>query len=316
MNVDVLGPLLVRHGSVTVVPTAPKPRTVLAMLALHANQLVSVDALIHELWDSGAPRTATTTVQTYVLQLRRHIGESLKSAPGAAHATDPKRILATHPGGYMLNTPDDAVDMWVFKELASAGHRARERGDFTAAARNFADALALWRGPALVDVQSGPQLKAAVKGLDEARLNVLDRRIEAELRLGRHHELLGELTSLVAEYRTHEGLWAYLMHALYRSGRRSEALDAYRQLRANLVSERGLEPSPSLRRLHRSMLVSGSGPDGPDLAGRGWPGPVAAEPVARPAAIPVELALTPWDTDDTLQPAATGGYESRTVPRV
>jgi SARP family transcriptional regulator, regulator of embCAB operon len=314
MNVDLLGPLVVRCGNVAVVPTAPKPRTVLAMLALHANQVLSVNVLINELWDGNAPSSATTTVQTYVLQLRTLIADALRTAP-AEGGVHPKQILATHPSGYQLNVSRDRIDLLNFRELTKAGHRARERGDFRVAAQNFADALALWRGHALADVDAGPHLKAMAAGLEETRLNVLDRRIEAELRLGRHYEVLGELVSLVFEHRTHEGLWAHLMHALYRSGRRSEALDAYRQLRSNLIDECGLEPSPSLRRLQRSMLVSGSESDGlidQPVVSQSRQG--AANNMIRNThtSIPLELALSSWDVDGDSREPATQPTDDRT----
>lgn len=226
MEIKVLGSLVVRHREGSLTPTAAKPRTVLAMLAMHANDVVPVKALVDELWGDAAPRSARTTVQTYVVQLRKLTAVALGNPPDVA-TRSAKQILATVPGGYMLSSPDDQVDVRRFEQQASAGHRAREHGDFEEASKRFADALSSWRGPALADIQTGPHLSVETTRLEEARLNALYCRIEADLRLGRHHELLSELAALVARHRTHEGLCAHLMLALYRSGRRCEALDIY-----------------------------------------------------------------------------------------
>ncbi|HEY0636616.1 MAG TPA: AfsR/SARP family transcriptional regulator [Pseudonocardiaceae bacterium] len=282
-------------------PTAPKPRVVLAMLALHRDEVVSVDSLAEELWGEQAPRSARATVQSYIVHLRKLVAAALPR-DGARLA---KEIVVTTPGGYRLDTAGGEVDVSRFERLAEAGHRARQQGDFAGAARNFAAALASWRGPALVDVQQGPHLAVDATRLGEARLNVVACRVEADLRLGRHHELLGELAALVARYRTHEGLSAHFMLALYRSGRRCEALDVYRRLRDRLAEEQGLEPTPPLRRLQRSMLVPDRGADELmaylDVAaeGRRPSGPGAAGAAAAPTrGIPAELATIPWDAHD------------------
>ncbi len=255
MDIDVLGPLVARQGGTSVVPTAAKPRKVLAMLTVHADQVVPMASLFEELWGEDIPRSANTTVQTYILHLRNLISAALQVSP-VDGSVDPKRVLVTYPGGYLLDTMGGQVDVREFDRLAALGHRAREMGDYEAASRSFTEALAIWRGRVLVDVQTGALLEVEVHRLEEARLNVLDRRIDADLRLGRHHELLGELAGLVGRYRTHEGLHAHLMLALYRSGRRGEAIDVYRRMRTGLVNELGLEPSPSLRRLQHAILMS------------------------------------------------------------
>jgi SARP family transcriptional regulator, regulator of embCAB operon len=255
MDIEVLGPLAVRYGSQSVTPTAAKPRTVLAMLALRPNELVPVDALVEELWGDAIPSSAKTTVQTYVLHLRKLAATALVATPDGT-CRDAKQLLVTQPGGYVLNAPIESVDKWHFERLASAGHRARELGDYAGASKRFGEALCWWRGNALLDVQTGPQLRMEAERLEEARLNVLDRRSDADLRLGRHHELLGELRALAAQYPTHEGLCAHLMLALYRSGRRGEARDVYDRLHSRLACV-ALEPSPPLSRLRESMLRPG-----------------------------------------------------------
>ncbi|MFD8151515.1 BTAD domain-containing putative transcriptional regulator [Streptomyces sp. NPDC001046] len=257
MDIAVLGALDVRENGVSVTPTAPKPRQVLALLALHADQVVPVAALIEELWGERPPRSARTTLQTYVLQLRELISAAVEHDPEGAPARTAKDVLVTSPGGYLLHTSGGASDVREFERLAGTGYRAMDAGDFAGAARQLRDALSLWTGSALADVQTGAQLEMETRRLEETRLCALDQRIEADLRLGRHRELLGELTVLVSRHRTHENLHGQFMLALHRSGRRSEALDVYARLRTALVRELGLEPSAGLRRMQRSILMAG-----------------------------------------------------------
>ncbi|MEU4469079.1 AfsR/SARP family transcriptional regulator [Streptomyces sp. NPDC024017] len=260
MDIAVLGALDVRENGVSVTPTAPKPRQVLALLALHADQVVPVATLIEELWGEQPPRSARTTLQTYVLQLRELISAAVEHDPEGAPARTAKDVLVTSPGGYLLNTSGGASDVREFERLAGTGYRAMDAGDFAGAARQLRDALSLWTGSALADVQTGAQLEMETRRLEETRLCALDQRIEADLRLGRHRELLGELTVLVSRHRTHENLHGQFMLALHRSGRRSEALDVYARLRTALVRELGLEPSAGLRRMQRSILMAGPEP--------------------------------------------------------
>ncbi|MFI1734581.1 BTAD domain-containing putative transcriptional regulator [Streptomyces acidicola] len=257
MDIDVLGALSVRENGISVTPTAPKPRQVLALLALQADQVVPVRTLIDELWGERPPRSARTTLQTYVLQLRELISAALQRDPENVAGRTAKDVLVTLPGGYLLNTSDGTSDVREFERLAGLGYRAMDSDDFAGAARHLRDALGLWTGGALADVQTGAQLEIETRRLEETRLCALDQRIEADLRLGRHREVLGELTVLVSRYRTHENLYGQLMLALHRSGRRSEALDVYQRLRNALVRELGLEPSAVLRRMQRSILMSG-----------------------------------------------------------
>nr|AGH68921.1 SARP-like transcriptional regulator [Streptomyces sp. CNH189] len=274
VDIKVLGALSVRENGVPILPTAPKPRQVLGLLALHADQVVPVATLVDELWGAAPPRSARTTLQTYILQLRELIGTALASA-GNEQCTA-KDILTTVPGGYRLETRGGTVDWREFESRAGIGYRAVDAEDHAGAARQLADALSLWRGPALADVQAGNQIEMETRRLEEARLCALAQRIDADLSLGRHRELLPELTVLVSQHRMHESLHGQFMLALHRAGRRGEALDVYQRLRTTLVRELGLEPSAPLSRLQRSILttrpdaaapapaMSGSGP----LAGR------------------------------------------------
>ncbi|TJZ52114.1 AfsR/SARP family transcriptional regulator [Streptomyces piniterrae] len=258
MDIEVLGTLAVKENGVSITPTAPKSRQVLALLALHADQVVPVSALMEELWADRPPRSARTTLQTYVLQLRELITAALPEPAPGEEPVSAKDILMTCPGGYRLNTRGGTSDVREFERLAGLGYRAMDAGDHPGAARLLREALALWSRAPFADVQAGAQLEMEAKRLEESRLCALDQRIEADLRLGRHRELLAELTVLVNRYRTHESLCGQFMLALQRSGRRSEALDAFRKLRDTLVRELGLEPSAALRQLQRAILLAGS----------------------------------------------------------
>ncbi|MEV6574390.1 AfsR/SARP family transcriptional regulator [Streptomyces sp. NPDC051577] len=255
MDIDVLGALDVRENGISITPTAAKPRQVLALLALHADQTVPVAALIEELWGERPPRSARTTLQTYILQLRALIATAL--AGGEDTARTPKDVLVTLPGGYLLSSGGGTSDVREFERLSGMGYRAVDAGDHPGGARLLREALALWSGPAFADVQGGVQLDMEIRRLEETRLCALDQRIEADLRLGRHRELLAELTVLASRYRTHENLHGQFMLALHRSGRRGEALSVYQRLRTTLVRELGIEPSAALRRLQRSILMTG-----------------------------------------------------------
>ncbi|MFJ4717501.1 BTAD domain-containing putative transcriptional regulator [Streptomyces sp. NPDC088785] len=254
MNIEVLGALSVRENGMSIVPTAPKPRQVLGLLALHADQVVPVAALVDELWAENPPRSARTTLQTYILQLRELIGLAL-AADGQERCTA-KDILATVPAGYRLDTRGGTVDYREFERRAGAGYRAMDAEDHTGAARRLADALSLWKGAALTDIRAGNQIDMEVRRLEESRLCALSQRIDADLSLGRHRELLPELTVLASRHQMHESLHGQFMLALHRSGRRGEALSVYQRLRTTLVAELGLEPSAPLSRLQRSILMA------------------------------------------------------------
>ncbi|MFJ5643278.1 BTAD domain-containing putative transcriptional regulator [Streptomyces sp. NPDC093223] len=266
MDIGLLGALDVRENGVSIAPTAPKPRQVLALLALRADRMVPVPALVEELWAGAPPRSARTTLQTYVLQLREHIAAALRtgSGPGDAAAPSAKDVLTTLPGGYLLASGGGGSDIREFERLRELGCRAMDDEDFAGASRTLRQALDLWTGPPFADVHTGAHLAMEARRLEESRLCALDQRIEADLRLGRHRELLAELTVLTSRYRSHENLHAQFMLALYRSGRRGEALHVYQRLRTLLVRELGLEPSARLRRLQQSILTAtAEDPGGP-----------------------------------------------------
>ncbi|MGH6655853.1 MAG: AfsR/SARP family transcriptional regulator [Actinocrinis sp.] len=257
MDVRVLGPLSVEEQRVSIVPSASKPRQVLALLALRADRVVTVPTLVEELWGAQAPRSAATTLQTYVLQLRRLIGAALAPDPGRTA----KDVLVTRHGGYLLEVQPGRIDAEEFGELAAAGRQAYESGDDRAASDLLSRALALWRGSALLDVRVGRVLELDVLGLEEARMGALERRLAADLRLGRHSALIGELRVLVARYPMHENLCMQLMLAFYRSGNSWRALEAFHALRNALNCELGLEPSTRVHRLQQAILRGDPGLD-------------------------------------------------------
>jgi SARP family transcriptional regulator, regulator of embCAB operon len=250
MEVRTLGPLAVEEQSMSIVPSAYKPRQILALLALRADRIVTVPTLMEEVWGDAIPRTATTTLQTYILQLRRMIAAALCVNP----ERDARDVLVTRYGGYMLQVQPGWSDAEEFTRLAAAGRKAADDGDDELASKLFERGLKLWRGAALVDVSIGRVLELEVLGLEDARMSALERRIEADLRLGRHSELLGELRVLAAQYPMHENLCMQLMLALYRSGHAWRALEAYHTLRRTLADELGIEPSARVQRVQHAIL--------------------------------------------------------------
>jgi DNA-binding SARP family transcriptional activator len=260
VDFSVLGPIEVRDQHVDVTPAAAMPRRVLATLLLNKDRVVSIPTLVEELWDADPPRLARKTVQTYVYQLRK----ALASGPSGGS----RHLLETRPQGYRILLEPDELDAAVFETRARAGREALAGGDATRAASALRDALALWRGDALMDLLPGPVLSAQASRLEDVRRDALERRIEADLRLGRHRDLIGELKTLVLRYPAHEEFCSQLMLAAYRCGRRDEALTAYDRLRRTVVDETGLEPSERLRRLHHDVLI-----DAPSLGFEEPPAP-------------------------------------------
>jgi DNA-binding SARP family transcriptional activator len=240
MEFRILGPLEVRAKRGTVALGGIKPRAVLAVLLLHANEPVSADRLAVALWGEDAPSGAVKTVQVHVSRLRKVLGA-------------PER-LATTPVGYLLRVRTGELDADVFEQLVADGRRALAAGEFVQAAAVLREALSMWRGPALEDVAYEPFAQAEIARLEEQRLAALDARVEADLAAGRHGELVGELQRLVAESRFREQPVGQLMLALYRCGRQGEALEVYARTRAFLSGELGLEPGPALKALHRDIL--------------------------------------------------------------
>ncbi|MFD8205597.1 BTAD domain-containing putative transcriptional regulator [Streptomyces sp. NPDC059695] len=261
MDVRILGGLSVRENGVSITPTAAAPRQLLALLTASADQVVPVTVLTEELWPSGAPRGARAELQAHIAELRSLIAGALRDTapaeprPGWSDRRSADAILVSQPGGYRLDTGGGVNDVWQFERAAGAGYRAMEAGDLSRAALRLGEALALWRGEPYAGVAAGPRLRREVERLETSRLSVLDQWMEAQLGLGRHAELVSELTGLVARYRANEPLHAHLMVALLRCGQHDEALVVYERLRVHLKGESGMEPSARLRRLQRSVLA-------------------------------------------------------------
>lgn len=235
-----LGPLTVWRAGVPLELGTPKGRLLLAVLLCRPGRSVAGDALAEAIWGGERPKSAAKNVQTYVHRLRQYLG-------------DPGRI--TRDGqGYLLRADRDELDATRFEDLAGMARAASASGDLDQSRRLFDEALGLWRGPAFAGIADVPVLTSEAARLDELRLGVLEDRIDVDLRLGRHSELLGELTALTMEHPFRERVWAQLMLALYRCGRRADALLAFLQVRAVLAEESGLEPGQKLRDLHRTIL--------------------------------------------------------------
>jgi DNA-binding SARP family transcriptional activator len=281
-----LGPLLLVRAGRQITPSAPKLRLVLSLLAVQANSVTRVDQLVEELWGESPPPSALTTVQTYIYQLRKLLKLDDQPVPDGNTS---RPALLSHPGGYILRLPDLAdVDANLFEELARRGRTELLAARAEAAAETFRDALSLWRGNVLEGVTTGPVLYAHATRLEELRRTVVALRIEADLQLGRHHEIIGELNSMVAAEPTREDICAKLMIALYRSGRRADALGVYQRIRSALVDELGLDPAAELQRLHQLMLEANPELDLPALPSVP-PAPVVVVSASAPAQLPPDI---------------------------
>ena len=239
MNFRLLGPLEVWDEGVEVSLGGPKPRALLAVLLLHNNEVVPADQLIDELWGEDSPEGAAGALRVNVSRLRKAL---------------PPDTLTTRSPGYVIRVDPDDLDLHRFEHLVEEARDLRARGLAADAADRLREALSLWRGPALADFAYESFAQAAIARLEEIRLAAVELRIDAELALGRHDELVGELEALVAEQPLRERLRGYLMTALYRSGRQAEALSAYRDARRALVEQLGIEPGIELQELERAIL--------------------------------------------------------------
>jgi DNA-binding SARP family transcriptional activator len=240
MEFRILGPLEVYEPGRAVPLGGAKQRALLAVLLLNANHVVSVDRLIDELWGEQPPATAAHTIQVYVSQLRKLLA-----------ADD---VLVTRSPGYMLRVEPDQLDLHRFEARLEEGRAALGQGEAEAAAGLLREALALWRGDALADFSFEPFAQAAISRLEELRLAAVEDRIDADLALGRHADVVGELATLIRAHPLRERPRAQSMLALYRAGRQAEALQAYQEARRVLVDELGIEPSPALQELEKAIL--------------------------------------------------------------
>src|SRR5712692_8763816 len=273
LEVLLLGPLEVRRDGAPLRLGGAKPRMLVADLALHVGEVVSVDRLVDDLWGERPPRSAAHAVEVYVSQLRRELGSA----------------LVTRPPGYMLQLDPHRVDATRFAEGLSEGSALLEHDPETAGAVLRA-ALALWRGPALADFAFEPFAQIEIARLDELRHECLQDRIEADLAAGRQADLVPELEALVRSEPFRERLRGQLMLALYRDGRGADALAVYRAGREALVDELGIEPGPDLRELEAAILRQDESLQAPAVS------PSASRPQRKLATI-VVAELLPEELD-------------------
>lgn len=239
MEFRILGPLEVWRDDRPARITGAKERALLALLLLHANEAVSADRLIDELWNAAPPPTAKKSLQVRVAGLRRALGDD---------------VVATRGDGYAISVVGDELDLHRFERLLTEGRERLGAGDPRSGVETLREALTLWRGPALADFAYESFAQAPIARLEELRLTALELHNEGELALGHHAPLIGELELLVAANPLRERLSGQLMLALYRDGRQVEALDVYQRTRELLLTELGLDPGPALQRLQQAIL--------------------------------------------------------------
>jgi DNA-binding SARP family transcriptional activator/Tfp pilus assembly protein PilF len=303
-----LGPLQVSRGGEEVTIPPGKQRVLLAALLLNAGRTVPVAELVEALWGATPPASARVTVQNYVKRLRQALGDA-----------DQDRIV-TRPGGYLISVAADELDVSQFQALLSSARAAGEQGSWQVAADRASAALALWRGEPLADVRSELLAARELPWLGELRRQALETRIEAELHLGRHGDVIGELRQLAAADPLRERLHALLMLALYRDGRRGEALAAYQDARRVLVAELGAEPGAGLADVHQRILSADSAMADPLLGSQTLtspfptdPAPFAPSPASSPAS-PAPSAPSPASSPASPAPSAPSPASSPASP--
>jgi DNA-binding SARP family transcriptional activator len=288
LEYGLLGPLEVA-GDHVVQLGGPKQRATLALLLLNANRVVSIDRLADDLYAGAAPATALKQVQRQISDLRKLLG--------------PSSLIETRSPGYTIRLAPEQLDLFVFERLTADGTEALAAGDAERAAELLRQALGVWRGPPLSDLTYESFAQAPIERLEELRLAAVQQRLEADLALGRHLDVVAELEELVAEHPLREQFRAQLMLALYRSGRQAEALDAYRRARDELVNELGIEPAPALQQLERRILAQDPGLD-------------ALQAARQPAAEPGGAVLVVAEDDEALEaPLSVAEQLGRLSPR-
>ena len=308
----VLGQVRAWHGEQEVDVGSPQQRAVLTALLLRRGRPVMLGELLDAVWGQEPPAAAVSVLRTYASRLR-------KALEPRRDTTGTPRVLVSVGDGYLLRVAEGALDLDVFEQRVAAARRLRAEGEPAAAAGLLHAALALWQGAALGGVP-GPLAESEASRLDEQRLAALEIRLDVDVELGRHGEVIAELLALTDRFPLREELCRLLMLALYRAGRQAEALAAYRGTRATLVAELGIEPGAALQDLHDRILAAdtslGAGPspdrellppepyrpagpgDGSGRADRGEdpaappppdPAPPALGEPARPAQLPADL---------------------------
>ena len=250
MEFGVLGPLEVTAEGQPIQVHGPRTRAVLAVLLMHANHVVSADKLIGELWPGQRADRAAASLQVRLSQLR-----------GALRSAGEADRLITRPPGYQIRVAPGELDALRFEQLVLAGRNALNHADPARAAGLIDEALALWRGPALADLGDLAFAASERPRLEEARLGAIELRVDALLHSGRHAETIAELEALTASHPLRERFWCQRLLALYRCGRQADALSAYRELRAKLHDQLGIEPGRELRELQALILRQDSSLD-------------------------------------------------------
>lgn len=269
----ILGPLELAAGSRRLDLGGARQQIVVAALLLSANRVVTMDRLLEAIYGEDLPPTCRAQAQISISSLRRLF---------ASHSSG--AIISTYAHGYVIKVEAGELDASRFEQLVADARAARDSGQLDRAVASYRDALRLWRGPAFDGIQS-QLIRAAASRLDELRITTNEDRLKLELDLGRHHELVGELTELIEEYPLRERLRGQLMLALYRCDRTAEALQVYRQAWRTMIDELGIEPSDRLRKLEHDILISDPALDSPAE-------PVRIQPVQRqvPSLLPTDIA--------------------------
>jgi DNA-binding SARP family transcriptional activator len=270
---SVLGPLELAAGSRRLDLGGARQEIVVAALLLGANRVVTMDRLLEAIYGEDLPPTCRAQAQISISSLRRLF---------ASHSSE--AIISTFAHGYVIKVAEGQLDAERFEQLVAAARTARDSGQLDRAVASYRDALRLWRGPALDGIES-QLIRTSASRLDELRITTNEDRLKLELDLGRHHELIGELTELIEEFPLRERLRGQLMLALYRCDRTAEALQVYRQGRRTMIDELGIEPSDRLQKLEHAILTSDPALDPPAE-------PVRIQPVQQqaPSLLPADIA--------------------------
>ena len=247
MDFRILGPLEAHDGDDRIALGGARQRALLGLLLLHANEVVSSDRLVEELWSDERPTGRPRALQVAISRLRSTLEPD---RPGGTES----RVLVTRPPGYELLVEPGQLDLHRFEDLIAEGRTALAAGDAGTASDTLREALALWRGPPLADLAYESFAQAEIARLDELHSVAIEERIAADLEVGRHQDLIAELQTLVEREPLRERLRGQLMLALYRSGRQAEALEVYREGRRVLVDELGIEPRRELQALEGAIL--------------------------------------------------------------
>jgi DNA-binding SARP family transcriptional activator len=244
LNLRVLGPVEVWWKQRPVGVGSAKPRALVARLLIDRNRVVSADRLVEDVWPESPLGGADIALRSTVSRIRKRLRD----------AGIERDLIGTRPAGYILEADDDEVDSARFERLVTEGQAALIDGQVNRGAQLFCEAVALWRGDALGEFSAEPFARAESRRLEELRLAAIEGRVEAELMLGHHGQLIAELEALTAAHPFRERLWGQRMVALYRAGRQADALRVYQEVRKGLIDELGLEPGPDLARLEQDIL--------------------------------------------------------------